>query len=394
MEYLHKNELNKTLKRFNKIRLYNIYGYMNILPVKYLQKNPNKYIQVQLNTDTHYNAIMMDIDDEELLTEWNAVGLPTPSIQTINKKNNKAHLIWLLNVPVSKKNRKAVKYYKDIVNSIKILIGADKAFQNHQTKNFLNTEQFRVTYNDVAYDLADFKHYIIRDAQYTIESEIETTGSRHIDLFNRLRFYGYRNAKKANFEDLLVARAEKINETFEEPIKTKYIVKSVLKFCEEHKDNFKTVANKNIGNMKFQKISNLSQEEYRKEVQNRQKKSSKRTQDIKRLRSAGKLKVAIETLLRKQIKLSYKNIAKQANLSLSTVKRQAKIIKLFIHNSNGVVRSIRVIATHGSVRATELLSGCKKPTLLKYRSLKLFTFENFFNKWVYNPNSIQESTYD
>jgi hypothetical protein len=68
---------------------------MNILPVKYLLKNPNKYNQIQLNTDTHFNAIIMDIDDEEMLTEWNSIGLPTPSIQTRNKKNNKAHLIWL-----------------------------------------------------------------------------------------------------------------------------------------------------------------------------------------------------------------------------------------------------------------------------------------------------------
>ena len=104
-DFQQQNQLNKTLNRFNKIRLYHTHGWMNILPIKYLKINPQKYNQIQLNTDTHFNAIIMDIDDEELLTEWNAVGLPTPTIQTLNKDNDKAHLVWLLNVPVSKRNR-------------------------------------------------------------------------------------------------------------------------------------------------------------------------------------------------------------------------------------------------------------------------------------------------
>lgn len=330
---------------------------MNILPVSYFIKNPKKYNQIQLNTDTHFNAIIMDIDDEELLTEWNAIGLPTPTIQTINRHNNKAHLIWLLNVPVSKKNRKAIKYYKDIVNSIKILIGADKAYQNHQTKNFLNSELYRVIYNDVAYDLGDFQEFIIKDTQYSINAAIESTGSRHIDLFNQLRFYGYRNAKKANLGDLLNSRAEKINEMFNEPIKIKYIVKSVLKFCEDYKNKFKAVAAKHTGVMKFKKINNLTQEQYKKEVHRRQQQAAQRTQDIKRLRTASKIKVTIDTLQRRRIKLTYINISKQAKISIATVKRHAKIIKLLTQKTNSIIRSIRVIAFRADERGTLPIKG-------------------------------------
>ena len=88
---------------------------MNILPMEYVCNNPHKYAQIQLNTDTHFNAIIMDIDDEEMLTEWNVVGLPVPTVQTFNKHNKKAHFVWLLNVPISKRNKKAVRYYRDIV---------------------------------------------------------------------------------------------------------------------------------------------------------------------------------------------------------------------------------------------------------------------------------------
>lgn len=333
---------------------------MNILPIKYLKINPKKYNQIQLNTDTHFNAIIMDIDDEEMLTEWNAIGLPTPSIQTLNKDNDKAHLVWLLNVPVSKRNRKAVKYYKTIVNSIKLLIGADKAYQNHQTKNFLNSELYRITYNNFAYDLEDFKDFIIREEKYKVSkntelSEYESTGSRHIDLFNQLRLYGYKIAKHSNLLEKLQKRAELINEQFDEPIKPKAIIKSVLAFCEENKNNFKAARKYRAGAMKFKKIANLSQANYIKEVSRRQSKSATRTKDIKRIKTAVKIKVAVEVLLRHKTKLNYSNIAKQAKICLRTVKNHVKLVKFFTKRINGAISSIRVIVLEVEVRDTKPL---------------------------------------
>jgi hypothetical protein len=341
-DFIKRDELNRTLKRFNKIRLYHTHGWMNILPIKYLKKNPHKYNQIQLNTGKHFNAIIMDIDDEELLTEWNAVGLPCPTIQTLNKHNNKAHLVWLLNVPVSKENHKAVKYYKDIVNSIKILIGADKAYQNHQTKNFLNEELYRVTYNDYAYDLADFKGFIVKDGkyQYTDLVKLKSTGSRHIDLFNQLRHYAYTIATHKNLQEKLEKRAELINGQFDEPIKPKSIIKSIVNYCEENRNCFKH----RVGAMQFEKIKNLSQKEYKKEVASRQSKSAARTADIKRLKASGRIKATVEALLRQKIKLTYANIAKHAKMALRTVKNHTKIVKFFTKKINGAISSLRVIA--------------------------------------------------
>jgi len=337
---------------------------MNILPVKYLKKNATKYKQVQLNTDTHFNAIIMDIDDEDLLTEWNAVGLPTPTIQTLNKNNDKAHLVWLLNVPVSKGNKKAVKYYKTIVESIKLLIGADKAYQNHQTKNFLNTELYRITYNDLAYDLEDFKDFIIKDEKYKVAKDVElamyeSTGSRHIDLFNQLRLYGYKIAKHRDLQAKLQKRAELINEQFDEPINSKAIIKSVFRFCEENKHNFKAARKHRAGAMKFKKITNLSPVNYIKEVSRRQRASSTRTKDIKRIRTAAKIKVAINVLIRHKTKLTYINLAKQAEVSLSTVKRYSKIIKVLVQKLEGVISSIRVIVLEAEERSIYPLKYCK-----------------------------------
>lgn len=338
------NELNKTLSRFKKIRLYHTDGYRNLLPIKVLKKTPQKYQQIQLNTSFHFNAIIMDIDNEDLLTEWNHQGLPTPSIQTVNKKNNKAHLVWLLNIPVWKEHKHVVSYYKAIVNSIKKLIGADVAYQNHETKNFLNTQLYRITYNDIAYDLGDFKNFISKDEVHQSHNEFDylVAGSRHIHLFETLRKYGYEIATEPNLKNKLIKKAEHINQCFDEPINVKYIVNSVYKFCEENKTNFKDQSRNRV--MKFEKIKNLSEEQFKEEVKKRQSLSASRTVTIKKLKTSVKIKIAIDALLRMKKKITPQNIALQAKISLSTARRHVKIIKIFtIQKTSGVIRSIRMI---------------------------------------------------
>ena len=346
-------ELNKTFSRFNKIRIYHNKGYRNLLPIEVFQNNSHKYQQLQLNTQFHFNAIIMDIDNEELLTEWNHKGLPTPTIQTINKNNNKAHLIWLLNTPVWKAHKHVVSYYKAIVDSIKKLIGADEAYQNHETKNFLNTKLYRIVYNDVAYDLGDFREFITQQNQDDIYEDEDynylVAGSRHIGLFEKLRKYGYKIANDIDLKNKLTKRAEHINSTFEEPIKVKYIVNSIYKFCVENKNNFRNSTKKRV---MFKKIKNLSNSEFKKEVKTRQSKSAQRTTTIKKLKTASKIKIAIDALIRQKKLISHKNIAQQAKISLSTVRRNIKIIKLFTQKTCSVTRSIRLIVQRGKYICT------------------------------------------
>ena len=353
-DFLQQNELTKTFNRFKKIRLYHKHGYNNLLPVSTFKKYAKNYQQIVLNTKFHFNAIIMDVDDEELATEWNAKGLPTPTIQTSNKKNNKTHLIWLLNTPVYKEHRHAVSYYKAIVNSIKKLIGADPAYQNHQTKNFFNTELYRVTYNDVAYDLGDFREFISDDIVSDREYQnfyYPVSRSRHIHLFELLRRYGYTIAKENDLFEKLTQRAEAINQDFLNPIKVKYIVKSVYEFCENNKNSFR---NKNTPRpMKNEKIRNLSPSEYAAEVKKRQSKSAERTSTIKKIKTSAKIKVALDILIRKKEELSIQNIANQAEISRSTVRRYIKIVRIFMNKATGFIRSIRLIVQRAERICTE-----------------------------------------
>lgn len=353
---IHKNtELKRVIARFNKIRTYTVHGYMNILPIEYVCKNPHKYSQIQLNTDTHFNAIIMDIDNEEFVAEWSAAGLPVPTIQSFNRDNNRAHLIWLLNVPVSKRNKKAVRYYRDIIKSIQILIGADRNYQNHQTKNFLNTELFRVIYNDYAYDLEEFRQFILATpaALEEIDSDdIERSKSRHITLFNQLRQYGYKIAKNKDLYCLLKTKADVLNEQFDIPIKPTSIVKSVYEFCHENRNNFKAKSTGKV--MGFTKIHSLPKDKYLKEVAKRQSKAAKRTTQLKVAQTVRTIKVAIDHLIRKKFKVTYSAIANFTQRSLSTIKRYARLIRKIIAKKNGLIRSIRVIASGGEERAASI----------------------------------------
>jgi hypothetical protein len=352
-QFLEQTQLNKTFKRFNKIRAYHNYGYNNLLPIGVLKKYSKNYQQIQFNTNFHFNAIIMDIDNPNLIAEWDIVGLPVPTIQTLNKNNNKGHLIWLLNTPVYKEHKHALDYYKAIVHNIKELIGADKAYQNHQTKNFLNTKLYRVTYNDIAYDLGDFRKFISKDTpidkEYQ-EFDYMVADSRHIHLFELLRRYGYKIASEPNLKERLVKKAEEINLRFNEPIKTKYIINSVYSFCEKNRNNFRQNQKKV---MKFEKIRNLSPLEYKEEVKQRQSKAAKRTIAIKKHKTVTKIKVAIDRLIREREPLNVKNLANYAKVSVSTIRRNQKIVNFFIINTSGFIRSIRLIVQRAELVCTE-----------------------------------------
>lgn len=354
---IHQNTvLNGILEHIKKIRAYTIYGRMYVLPVKYIQKNPRYYDQLQINTDTHFNAIIMDVDNEDLLAEWNDVGLPVPTIQTLNADNNKAHLIWLLNHPVSKTNKKAVAYYRDIVKSIQILIGADQNYQNHQTKNFFNDEAYRVIYNDVAYDLAEFHDFVINHRQSsdsdTAISVSKASTSRHITLFNQLRHYGYTIARNKNLHTLLEHKADQINQQFEVPIKPRSIVKSVYEFCHANRNNFRSKSREKP--MGFSQIKNLSREEFLEEVSLRQSLAAKRTTQMKIADTLRNIMAAVKFMQRTGSKITLLAIANSSKKSLSTVKRYGKWIKKFIQKEAGLIRSIRVLASGGEERAVSI----------------------------------------
>lgn len=376
-DFLQETELKKTFSRFNKVRALHVQGWRNLLPFKYIEKKSNVYEQIQLNTPDFFNAIIIDMDKEDLLTEWNEIGLPTPTIQTVNKTNNKAHLVWLLNNPVYRGHQHSSDYYTAILDGIKRrLSGADKHYNNTSTKNFLNKELYRVTYNDVAYDLGDFREFIIQKQKKKkgplnkAEARAIMEESRHMYLFHTLRWEAYRLVSDNDFEEKVKKIAEEINNGFLEPIKVKYIVKSIIRYCYKHKDSLPRSIGANyykVGVMKFHKILPTTKEKYEKEVKSRQSRAATRTARIRGMKSIYKIKNSIHALAKRNKKLTYSAIAKHAKVSLSTVKRYFSILKIILKKHKGFNSYIKIIAEVAE-RSSARSEGRRVPCELPYNS--------------------------
>mgnify|MGYP000733455248 CR=1 FL=1 len=92
------------------------------------------------------------------------------------------------------------------------------------------------------YTLNDFAEYTQKNKYKQIIDAEETCFSRHIRLFNVLRYFGYSIAKESvdycSLHSKLQEYANSINNSFERQIKIKYIVNSVTEFCWEHRFDF------------------------------------------------------------------------------------------------------------------------------------------------------------
>ena len=277
-----------------------------------LTKYPNSYLRFQLNTKTHWNALAFDIDDPEDIALFNEMGMPPPTISCLNNDNNKGHLIWFLKNPIPMDNKIADKYFRDVWKSLSMFLNSDPAYTGHYVKNFLNDKHYRVRFNNVKYDLKDFQEWntTTRPKKAKSFKEIESVGSRHLDLFNELRYKGYANANRyeeSAFFDLLTEEAEAINSKLGEPIKTKHIVKSIFNFCINNKHNFKS-------KKKRKGYEGLS-------LEDKQEKSAEDTAMIKNTKTEIKIKSAVIALRVKGKKITAKNIQDESGLGKTTVFR-------------------------------------------------------------------------
>jgi len=231
---------------------------------EYIRKYPTRYKGIQINFSGYVNALCFDCDHEDVLL-YRDFNLPEPTITTINQKNGRHHHIYFLETPVPQliAKQKTIKYLADIYDSLTKQLGADVHYTNVMTKNFLNQKEFRVIGNLLKYRLDDFRDNIVVSRQKKINPNIEkTVFSRHIKLFDEIRYFGYSVAKdcrdEAELYNSIQSYAKRINKNFCEPIKIKYIVKSVFEFCWQNRENF------NKAKWNWDGYTKLSKKEYKK----------------------------------------------------------------------------------------------------------------------------------
>lgn len=219
-------------------------GYFGKVKKTTISKNPNRYNGIQINWNGYTNALAFDCDHDDVLL-FQDFNLPQPTLTTINENNGRHHHLYFLDnpVPLMLDNPKTKDLLCDVKNGLTKTLQADINYTGFITKNFTNTD-YRVIGSLQKYKLTDFTDFTASHIKKTKpDTQIEQSSfSRHLNLFDEIRFYGYTIAKKARTRDELYLSlfhyAEGVNKGFNEPIITKYIVKSVTDFCWTNKNNF------------------------------------------------------------------------------------------------------------------------------------------------------------
>jgi hypothetical protein len=207
-----------------------------------IRKYPERYNGIQINSIHYVNALVFDCDHDDVL-EFSDYNLPVPTITVVNKHNGKHHHIYYLKnpIPLFCATQKTKEYLRDLYNGLTDTLQADTNYTGIITKNFINSKEFKIFGSLQKYELNDFKDYTKSQnktehkKKEIIKEKTETSFSRHITLFDKIRYFGYGIAKECTdydeLEQKLTAYANSVNKTFVNPINAKYIIKSVLDYC-------------------------------------------------------------------------------------------------------------------------------------------------------------------
>lgn len=153
----------------------------------------DRYKQIQVNSQqlTQCLAFDVDHDDPMIYADYN---LPVPTIITLNKDNGRSHLLYYLKAPVNTHSDIAKNYLADIYDAVTSTLQADQNYSAYNTKNFLNTDLYRVYGSLETRELGDFRAFIsTNNARPQKEKKPAISYfSRNCELFDTIRFYAYR----------------------------------------------------------------------------------------------------------------------------------------------------------------------------------------------------------
>lgn len=177
----------------------------------------------------HY--LSFDLDDPGSAFRYEAVGLPPPTIITINRKNAHCHYLYKLKTPVAyhaNSRAKPQQFFEAIQDAMTSCLKADTAFTHTLTKNPLHT-RWKVITNPASYHLSDFLEYMDLPKHSAIKplpDDMNVRG-RNDQLFHTLRLWGYRAVQSYISEESWLQEAQsqatEINDSFTCPLPYKEV---------------------------------------------------------------------------------------------------------------------------------------------------------------------------
>ena len=142
----------------------------------------------------HY--LSFDLDEPGSAFQYEAVGLPPPTIITVNPANAHCHYLYKLKTPVAyheSSRARPQQFFEGIQAAMTARLGADRAFTHTLTKNPLH-RRWRVITNPASYDLSTLNEYLPAQPISIPKDKVGDLDirGRNDQLFHTLRFWAYR----------------------------------------------------------------------------------------------------------------------------------------------------------------------------------------------------------
>ena len=287
-----------------------------------------KYKYIQHNHPQWLKQLVFDIDKDAHI-KLEEIGAK-PNIAIFNKdkeRTDRAHFVYFIETPnYTGANCKAapIKYLEAIENAYIAELGADPNYIGLITKNPLHQANLTYCLHDHQYSLGELADYVDLNTQ-KIKREIPQY-SRHINLFDIVRFYAYdivdiyrQNRRYETFETLLTKYAEQHNQ-YKEPIKysqLKAIVRSITRWTW----NKYTGNTENINRGRDAGVNSLLT------TKEKQTLAAIKTHEQRTKTTEDKIKQAVRQLLAQGKKITQKAVAVQSGLTDRTVREYKHLLK-------------------------------------------------------------------
>jgi len=279
-----------------------------------------KYIYIQLNKYYAICYLTFDIDREGGGAEWYELDLPAPTFVIVNPENLYAHLVYELITPVllwENARQKPIEWLNAVRRAWTEAPRADAGYNGLISKN-PNSSHWHIMDFNARYELVELSEAVeIKDHHYQTPKgfrEDFAGEGRNNFLFEVGRFYSYRKKDSCKNEtalqDVVFTHLLNVNHTeFATPLsmnEVRHIAKSIAKFTWKYRDT----------------ISGGYERKTKDDAELRERHiiGANKTNEIRKAATEEKINKAFDKILREGIKLTQKNIASIAGVSLRTVK--------------------------------------------------------------------------
>lgn len=295
-----------------------------------------------------------DLDYEGSALVWEDEYLPKPTITIINNENSHSTLHYELTTPVllhirgreSRFSYKAIRYYNNVREGLRIRMDGDRGYAGFNTKNPLykdldgSRSKWKVSWHDETYDLDYLNEFCPFLPVKTEILEIDPN-SRHMTMFDSCRKEAYLIVKGfSSFDEFNGAVHKLCQEFYSKHLsgiqkdhsfpqsEINSIARSISNWTWNHR-NDPSFSNytKNKGIMNLQRtFTEKNSQEHLEEIRSNQQLGAYYTHDNRIEKTEDKIIKAMNYLVSNGIQVSISNLSELTKLSKSTLYRYQKLI--------------------------------------------------------------------